>query len=125
MRLIARIIFGFNFVYQFGVGVVSLFLPANIVALYSGPTNPDNFLMSAFRILGANMLFGGIVSAYISWNPDKNPILLRLMGILSFLTLVCWGIVYFQKELPLQTLLLDIVVQFLILIVCIGYKPTK
>jgi len=125
MKLATRILFGFNTVYQIAVGAISLLIPMMTIGFYKGPTNPDNFLMSAFRILGANMIFGGIISAYIAWKPDKNPVLLRLMGMLAALTLICWGVVYFQKELPLSTLVFDIIVQVLILTVSFTYKPKQ
>lgn len=120
MKTVVRIVFGLNALYQFAAGIMALFVPAAFMKFYS-VTSTDVFLFASSRALGANIIFGAIISVYIAWNPEKRNILLRLMGMLALLTLIGWGMVYMNHELPLSTLLGDIIVQVIIIATVILY----
>jgi len=123
MKTLTRLVFGFNCLYQLAAGLACLLFPATVIAFYGGPAEPDVFLSSGFRAYGSCILFAAVISAYITANPDRYPILLRMMGILAMLTLAGWGTVYFKNELPLSALIFDIIVQLVIVVVVIAYHP--
>jgi hypothetical protein len=125
MKLFTRIVFGFNTLYQIIVGFMALILPAMIIEVYQGTPEEQHLaiLRAAFRALGFNIILGGVISALIAKNPNKYPILLPLMGLLSILTIICWSIAWGAGEMQFSQFALDIVVQVIILVAVILYYP--
>jgi len=123
MKIFTRIVFGMNAVYQLLVGIVFLLLPVTAIHLYGFPPSDTTSVAAhvGIRALGAYILLGGGISAAICLDPDRNPVLLIVMGILSALCLVCWGLTLAVKEVTLGQVGLDLVVQVLLLIAVLGY----
>lgn len=126
MKTFARIVFGLNFLYQCIVGIAALVVPAQVIDFYGGSEAEQAipYMLAAFRALGIYIFFGGIISGYIASNPGRYPILRRLIGILAVLTLICWGIVYYMKELSFDVMMADIIVQVFIL-AAVGMYPKR
>ena len=124
MRLYTRIIFGLNCLYQIAVGVVFLAAPVLSIGLYGFPATDANSLAAhvGVRVMGVFLLVAGVISLLIAINPDKNPVLLPIMGMVSALTLVCWGITLFAHEMTFSQVGLDMLVQVLLLIAVLGYR---
>lgn len=125
MRWYVRIVFGLNTIYQVIVGLIALLVPAMMLGIY-GATEMDKqvlLLLAAMRGMGFFIVFGGIISAIIALNPDRHPILLRLMAVLAALTIVGWVLTLFFGEMKMSQVGLDIVVQVLLLIGALSYYP--
>jgi hypothetical protein len=125
MKTTAQLVFSFNCIYQLAVGMVAILFPATLITFYGGPEFPDGYLSSTFRVLGACILFGSVISAYIAINPDKYPILLKLMAVFASLTLISWVAIFFNKELPVRAFAFDVLVQSAILILALVYHPKR
>lgn len=126
MRIYTRVIFGLNTLYQLLVGAVFLFAPVAAIGLYGfGPAEALSVAAHvSCRALGAYILLGAGISALIARNPDRHPILLALMGVLSLLTFLCWGLALAAAEVTLGQVALDLVIQALLLIAVVGYYKT-
>ena len=123
MRLIARIIFAVNCIYQLVVGAIFLVAPVFSIHLYGFPPS-DGQSMAAHvgvRMMGVFLLLVAVISAMIAINPDKNPVLLPLMGLTALLTIVCWVLTLATHEMILSQVTLDLAVQVLILAAVVGY----
>lgn len=126
MRLYTRIVFGANALYQAVLGFVCLLAPQAAIAFYggAGPDGVSNLLQIAFRLLGVHLIPAGVVSVLIAGNPDSYPVLRPLMGLLSVLNLVCWGIVLAGHDLSagqIATVVLNALVQVLLLVAVVFY----
>jgi hypothetical protein len=69
----------------------------------------------------------GVISTLVALNPDTHPILRQLTGLLSILTLVCWGIAISAHNLnvgQISSVTLDAVLQLLVIISVVGYSPS-
>lgn len=123
MRLFTRIIFGLNCIYQIIVGAIFLFAPVFSITLYGFPQADTQSLAAhvGVRVMGVFLLAVGIISVLIAINPDKNPVLLPIMGAIAALTLVCWGITLYAREMTVNQVGLDVAVQVLLLIAVLGY----
>lgn len=123
MRAYTRILFGLNALYQLAVGAVFLFAPVAAIGLYGFPQSEAGSVAAhvSIRALGAYILLGGGVSAAIARNPDRHPVLLLVMGGLSVLTLLCWGLTLAVGEVKVGQVALDLVVQALLLVAVAGY----
>jgi hypothetical protein len=126
MRVYTRIIFGLNFLYQLLAGSLFLFLPVLSIGLYGFPSSDANSMAAhvGIRVMGLFMVVAGIVSFMITRNPDKNPVLLPIMAIISVLTLLCWFMALSAHEMTLGQVALDLAVQVLLLVGSIGYFGT-
>jgi|GEM_PF-2440130 len=67
------------------------------------------------------MLLGGGVSAAITRDPDRHPVLLAVMVALSGLTLLCWVLTLAVGEAKIDQVGVDLLVQVLLLIAVFGY----
>ena len=127
MRTFTRAVFGLNVVYQLLVGVLCVFVPATAMGLYGA--TPDvlamPFAVGAFRVLGAAILIGAVMSFLIARDPDQYPILLSLMGILAVFTLIAEGLMLMNGEAGVSQLAIDLVVQVAILVAAFAYKPRR
>lgn len=124
MRLYTRIIFALNALYQAIIGVLCLGWPTRALGLYQATPAQlgEPMLRASFRLIGINLVLGALMSALIARNPDRHPVLLPLMGVLSVLTLVCWGVAGpLAHEMTVAQYGLDLVVQVLLLIAVLGY----
>jgi hypothetical protein len=123
MRLYTRIIFGLNFLYQVIVGAIFLVSPVISISLYGfAPADAQSIAAHVgIRMMGVFLLLMAVVSVMIAINPDKNPVLLPLMGLASVLTLLCWALTLLTGEMKLGQVGLDIIVQVLLLIAVAGY----
>jgi hypothetical protein len=125
MRWYVRIVFGLNTIYQVVIGLIALLVPTMMLGLY-GATDVDKqviLLLAAMRGLGFYIVFGGIISALVAINPDRYPILLRLMAALAVLTLVGWILTLVFCEMKISQVGIDLAVQVLLLIGALGYYP--
>ncbi len=124
MRTYTRIVFGLNALYQLAVGCVFLFAPVTGIGLYGFPESDTHVVAArvALRALGTFVLLAGGISAVIAGNPDKNPVLLTVMGATAILTLVGWAVTLGAQEVTASQVALDIVVQALLLIAVVGYR---
>ena len=125
MRLYVRIVFGLNAVYQVVIGLIGLFAPMTMLGLYGAAAADKEVILlhAAMRGLGYFIVFGGIISIFVAKNPDRHPILLRLMAILAVLTLVGWILTLVFKEMSISQVGIDMAVQVLLLIGALGYYP--
>src|SRR5438874_93501 len=89
-----RIVFGINAVFQLALGTVCLLMPTVAVAIFGGTAadQGSTLLQVCFRLLGVNLIPIGVVAGLVAFNPESHPVLRQLMGLLSILTMVCWGI---------------------------------
>ena len=129
MRRYTRIVFGLNAVYQLALGSVCLLTPAVAVGIYGGSSadQGSTLLLVCFRFLGVNLVPIGVISTLVALNPDTHPILRQLTGLLSILTLVCWGIAISAHNLnvgQISSVTLDAVLQLLVIISVVGYSPS-
>lgn len=128
MTRYTRIVFGFNAIYQTVVGALCLLAPAAAIGVYGGSESEQSstMLLMAFRLIGVNLIPIGVISALVAGNPDSYPVLRPLMGLVSALTLVCWGIVFGSHELhpgQIMTIVLDVLVQVALLVGIVFYSP--
>jgi hypothetical protein len=123
MRLYTRIVFCLNCLYQALAGVLFLFAPLLSIGLYGFPA-ADGQSMAAHvgvRIGGVLLLVAAVISALIALNPDRYPVLLPIMALVSALTLICWGLTLFAHETTASQVGVDAIVQVLLLIGALGY----
>jgi hypothetical protein len=128
MRHFTRVVFGINAFYQMVMGILCLVAPALAIGIFGGtPTDESSALLwVAFRLVGVNLIPIGIVCAIISFNPETSPVLRQLMGLVSVLTMVCWGISIGSHDLSLGQLsiaALDGIIQLGVVIAVVGYYP--
>lgn len=128
MRRYTRITFALNAVFQTILGVLCLLAPEVAIRVYGGDPADEgsNMLLVAFRMLGVNILLGGVISAMIGGNPDAYPILRPLMGLLAVLKLVCWGVVVGAHDLTasqVAMVILDGVIEVLLIVAVACYYP--
>ena len=102
MRRYTRIVFGLNALYQIALGFLCLLTPAVVVGMYGGTGGDEHstLMLVCFRLLGVNLVPIGVICALVGINPDSHPILRQLMGLLSILTLIGWGIVKPKRDFP-------------------------
>ena len=123
MRWYVRIVFGLNTIYQVVIGLIALLAPTMMLGLY-GATDVDKqviLLLASMRGLGFYIVFGGIISALIAMNPDRHPILLRLIAALAVLTIIGWVLTLAFGEMKISQVGIDLVIQVLLLIGALGY----
>jgi hypothetical protein len=130
MKQYTRIVFGLNAVYLTVLGLFCLLAPETMIGLYGG-SNADEtavMLQVAFRMLGVKLIPFGVMSALIAGNPDDNPVLRAMMGLLSVLTLVCYGIVVGMYELNIGWIgmvSLNVLSQVFVLVAVVFYNGKK
>lgn len=125
MRWYVRIVFGLNTIYQVVIGLIALLVPTMMLGIYHANEMDKQvlLLLAAMRGLGFYIVFGGVISAIIALNPDRHPILLRLMAVLAVLTIIGWVLTLAFHEMTIAQVGIDIVVQILLLIGALGYYP--
>jgi len=123
MRSYVRIVFGLNTIYQVVIGLIALLVPTMMLGIYHANEMDKQvlLLLAAMRGLGFYIIFGGVISAIIALNPDRHPILLRLMAVLAVLTIIGWVLTLAFHEMTISQVGVDIVVQILLLIGALGY----
>jgi len=125
-----RIVFGLNAIYQTVLGLFCLLAPQTMIGLYGG-TSDDTvgiMLQVAFRLLGVKLIPFGVASALIAGNPDDNPVLRGLMGLLAVLQLVSYGIIVGMHELNIGwigLMSLNVLTQVLVLVAVVFYNTKK
>src|SRR5271154_6326110 len=94
MHHYTRVVFALNACCHIIVGFLCLFLPALAIGVYGGNEvdQASTMLQVAFRLLGVHFVPIGVVSAIIAGGPEANSPLRQLIGLVSILTLVCWGV---------------------------------
>ena len=123
MRAYTRVVFGLNAIYQLVVGAVFLCAPVTAIGLYGFAASESQSVAArvSIRALGAFVLLGGGISAWIARNPDAEPVLLPVMGSLSVLTLLCWGMTLATGDMTFRQVGLDMAVQVLLIAAVVGY----
>jgi hypothetical protein len=129
MRRYTRIVFGLNAVYHLALGSVCLLAPALAVGIYGGSSadQTSTLVQVCFRFLGINLVPIGVICTLVALNPDNHPILRQLVGLLSILSLVGWGIAISAHSLnvsQISSVTLDALLQLLVIIGVVGYSPS-
>jgi hypothetical protein len=122
MRAFVRIVFGLNAIYQLVVGGMALVTPDAVYKFY-GAADVQPFMLGIGRGLGAMVVFGALVSAFIARDPDRDPVLLPLMGFLSVATVAAWTLALTAGELTMDQVGVDVLVQVALLAGVVAYYP--
>lgn len=130
MRQYTRIVFGLNAIYLTVLGLFCLLGPSTMIGLYGGVAHDQDAVMLqvAFRLIGVKLIPFGVMSALIARDPDDNPMLRALMGLLAVLTLTCYGMVVGMHSLNIGWIgivSLNVIGQILVLVAVMCYSTKQ
>lgn len=130
MRRYTQIVFGVNAVYLTVLGLFCMLSPETMIGLYGGSDaeSANILLQVTFRLIGVKLVPLGVVCALITGNPDDNPVLRALMGLLAVLTLVAYGIIVGIHDFNAAWLgmtSLNVLSMVLILVAVVFYNTKK